>query len=112
MRALGRQGNRVIPFVAGATIVLGFIRGIAFGEIKGVGDLGTPYGLSWMTGLVVAVATFAWGQWVTGPAAERVSSGNASPQEVGRVRLYALLELVGFFVIFTTMILMHFAPEG
>ncbi len=109
MHALGVQGNRLIPWAAGATIVLGIVRGIAFGDITSVSDLGTNYGLSWLVGLVAAVATFAWGMWVTGPAAERVTSGQASPQEVARVKTYALLELVGFFIIFTTMIFMHFA---
>jgi uncharacterized membrane protein len=112
LRALGARGNRIMPWVAGATIVLGFIRGIAFGDIASVSDLGTTYGIEWLIGLVAAGATFAWGQWVTGPSAERVTAGHASPQEVGRVRLYALLELLGFFVIFTMMILMHFAGEA
>lgn len=112
LHAIGVQANRVMPLVAGATIVLGFIRGIAFGDITGFDSLGTTYGIEWLVGLVAALATFAWGQWVTGPAAEHVTSGTASPAEVARVRTYALLELLGFFVIFTTMILMHFAGEA
>lgn len=112
MHAIGVQGNRIIPWVAGATIVLGVVRGFAFGDLTGVEDLGSAYGIYWLIGLIAAVATFAWGMWVTGPAAEKVTSGQASPAEIARVRTYALLELLGFFVIFTTMILMHVAGEG
>lgn len=32
--------------------------------------------------------------------------------QISRVKLLALMELAGFFVIFTTMILMHFAGEA
>lgn len=115
IRVIGEQANRIIPWVAIATIVLGVVRGTALGEVKDVSALGTTYGIEWLVGLVAAVATFAWGMWVVGPAAERMTAGgltSATPAEIGKVRLFALLELLGFFVIFTTMILMHFASEG
>ena len=112
---IGEQGNRIIPWVASGTIVLGFIRGTALGNIKDFAGLGTTYGIEWLIGLIAAVATFAWGTWVLGPAAEGLTAGgvaSAPAAEIARVKRYALLELVGFFVIFTTMILMHFAGEA
>ena len=112
---IGEQANRIIPWFAIATIVLGVVRGTVFGEVKDVSALGTAYGIEWLVGLVAAVATFAWGMWVVGPAAERMTAGgpaSATAAEIGKVRLFALLELLGFFVIFTTMILMHFAGEA
>ena len=118
---LAEQADRIIPWVAVGTIVLGFVRGTVLGDIKDIGGLGTTYGIEWLVGLVAAIATFAWGTWVLNPAAARLSapaSGAATvaPAEaaaqLGRVKVLALLELVGFFVIFTTMILMHFASEA
>lgn len=112
---IGEQANRIIPWVAVATIVLGIVRGTVYGEVKDIAALSTTYGIEWLVGLVAAIATFAWGMWVLGPAAERMTaSGPASSTaaEIGKVRLFALLELLGFVVIFTTMILMHFASEG
>ena len=112
---IGEQANRIIPWFAIATIVLGVVRGTVFGEVKDVSALGTAYGIEWLVGLVAAVATFAWGMWVVGPAAEHMTAGGqaaATAAAIARVRLFAVLELFGFLVIFTTMILMHFASEG
>lgn len=120
---VAEQANRIVPWMAGGAIVLGFLRGTVFGDIKDLNGLSTDYGILWLVGLVAAVATFAWGEWVLTPAAARLtasgvamgSSEQASPEAaaaISRVRLTALLELVGFFVIFTTMILMHFAGEA
>jgi hypothetical protein len=67
------------------------------------------------------VATFLWGHFAIGRAARRLktfsltevmkSSGTVAvvfAAQVKRVKLLALLELLGFFVIFTCMILMRF----
>jgi len=108
---------------ASGTIVLGFIRGTVFGDIKDVAALGTPYGIYWLIGLVAACLTFAYGTWYLQPRASRLGAemavvgpgGQMSPELAGRMsrlKVLALLELVGFFVIFTTMILMHFAGEA
>ena len=110
---IAAQGQRIIPAVAIGTILLGVVRGTVFGDIKDLAGLGTAYGIWWLIGLIAAVATFAWGTWVLSPAAERITAGGpADSAALGRVKMYALLELVGFFVIFTTMILMHFAGEA
>ena len=95
--------------------MLGFIRGTVLGDIKDFAGLGTTYGIEWLIGLIAAVATFAWGTWVLGPAAEGLTAGGAASApaaELAKVKRYAVLELVGFFVIFTTMIMMHFAGEA
>ena len=110
---------------ASGTIVLGFLRGTVFGDIKDVAALSTPYGIWWVIGLVAAVVTFAYGTWYLQPRANRLGAdmaaagagmgGQLSPElaaRMSRLKIIALLELVGFFVIFTTMILMHFAGEA
>ena len=60
---IGDQGFRVIPPVAIAVIVLGVLRGTVFGPIKGLEDLTTAYGITWLValafaalGLLVAIA--------------------------------------------------------
>ncbi len=69
----------------------------------------------------VATATLSWGHFVLGrtahhletfPLTEVMKSGGAMAlafaAQVQRVKLLSLLELLGFFVIFTCMILMRF----
>jgi len=115
MASIGRRTNQIIPWVAIATIVLGIVRGTVLGDIRSFDDLGTLYGIEWLIGLVAAIAVLAWGTWVLSPAAGRLAAGPPSPAkaaEMARVRSYALIQIAGFLVIFTTMILMHYAGEG
>jgi len=110
---------------ASGTIVLGFIRGTVFGEVKDLDALGTPYGTYWLIGLVAACVTYAYGTWYLSPRANRLTAemaaagvgpGGQMPPALAaamnRLKGLALLELLGFFVVFTTMILMHFAGEA
>lgn len=110
---------------ASGAIVLGFIRGTVFGEVTDFAALGTPYGIYWLIGLVAACLTYAYGTWFLQPRANRLGidmavagvgpDGRLSQDlaaRMSRLKVIALLELVGFFVVFTTMIAMHFAGEG
>jgi copper resistance protein D len=119
--ALGVRANRVIPVVAGLTILLGIIRGTVFGPIKGANDLTTAYGLTWLFALVVAIATFMFGFRVISPALDRLNAipesdatladGRPSPKLAALlddVKRKVGLELLGFVVIFTAMILLRF----
>ncbi len=115
---LGVQGLRVIDVVAPAVIVLGFLRGTVLGQIQTVDTLlGTAYGLTWLVALVVAIATFLWGRYVLVPSTQRLTTapvaadGSATPElkdALTRAKLLTVLELVGFLVVFTCMILMRF----
>ncbi len=119
--AIGARANRIIPPVAGAVILLGILRGTVFGQIKSLDALGTTYGLTWLLALVFATGTFMFGLRVIGPSLERLASlsdaealnpdGTPTPTLVGVlnvVKRNVLLELVGFVVVFTCMILMRF----
>jgi hypothetical protein len=119
--AIGARANRIIPTVAGLTILLGIIRGTVFGPINSVADLTSTYGLTWLFALVVAIATFLFGYRVIGPALDRLNElpeseatladGRPSPKltaVVDDVKRKVGLELIGFIVIFTAMILMRF----
>jgi uncharacterized membrane protein len=118
--ALGRRIVRVIPVVAGLTILLGIIRGIFFSGINSLDALTTTYGLTWLVALVAAIATYLWGDRVIRPDIERLvampdaaATGAEASGTVGlsaltdRIKRNSMLELLGFLVIFTCMILMR-----
>ena len=121
---LQRQIARIIPLIAFATIILGFLRGTLFGPIRDTEALTSPYGLWWLVGLIGAVALVFWGQYVITPAVERMNADEEAwaestdrPSErlaalIARVRLVATLELVGFVVILVSMVAMHAVSEG
>ena len=121
---LQRQIPRIIPWVAFATIILGFVRGTALGPIRDSEALTSPYGLWWLVGLIAAVTLVIWGQYVITPAVERMNADEAAWAEstdqpsarlaalIARVRLVATLELLGFVVILVTMVAMHAVSEG
>jgi uncharacterized membrane protein len=119
--AIGPRAERIIAPVAGLVILLGIIRGTVFGPIKSVDILTSTYGLTWLVALIAAAATFYWGTRVIVPAIQRLNAigaadavgldGAPSPAlaaAIDRVKRVTLLELIGFFVIFTCMILMRF----
>ena len=114
--------DRVLIPAAILVIVLGLVRGIVFGPVRSLDFLfGTAYGITFLIAFLAALATFLWGHFAVGRAArhleafpltEVMKSGGtvaaAFAAQVQRVKLLALLELLGFFVIFTCMILMRF----
>lgn len=61
-RSLSAQLGRIVAPVAMATILLGILRGTVFGPLKSHDALvGTAYGLTWLVGLIAALATMLWG---------------------------------------------------
>jgi uncharacterized membrane protein len=119
--AVGARAEKVILPVASLTIVLGVIRGTVFGPIKNLDDLGTTYGITWLVALVAAIATLYWGLRVIVPAVDKLNAvpdseathadGTMSPRLaaiIDDIKRKVGLELIGFFIIFTCMILMRF----
>jgi uncharacterized membrane protein len=114
--------DRVLIPAAILVIVLGLIRGIVFGPVQSLDILfGTAYGITFLIASLAAVVTFLWGHFAVGraarhletfPLAEVMKSGGtvalAFATQVQRIKLLALLELLGFFIIFTCMILTRF----
>ena len=113
----GERSTRLFDIVVPLIVVLGFIRGTLLGPIDSVDDvIGTPYGITWLVALVAATATFLWGRIVIVPAVRRMdampldSAGGATPElkaATDQVKRVVVLELAGFLVIFTCMILMR-----
>jgi uncharacterized membrane protein len=119
--AIGPRAARIILPVSSLVILLGILRGTVFGRIKSLDALTTQYGIIWIIALIAALATFYWGTRVIVPAVERLNvisaqdavgaDGAPTPAfsaAIDRVKRVTLLELIGFFVIFTCMILMRF----
>jgi hypothetical protein len=97
------------------------MRGTVFGPIKSLEVLGTTYGITWLVALVAAIATLYWGLRVLTPAIDKLNAipdsettqadGTMSPRLaaiIDDIQRKGVLELIGFFVIFTCMILMRF----
>ena len=119
--AYGAVAEKVLNPVGMTVIALGFLRGTVFGQIRSLDALMTTYGITWLVGLVAAVATFLWAKRVIEPALHRMNAipvsealqPDGAPSAgmlaaVGAVKRAAMLELLGFVVIFTCMILMRF----
>jgi uncharacterized membrane protein len=121
-KPLTRFSERVIIPAAILVIILGLVRGTIFGPVQSWNFLlGTAYGLTFLLALLAALATLAWGLLVLNRAARRLDTfplaevlqtegkvALAFASQVQRVKRFALLELLGFFIIFTCMILMRF----
>ena len=119
--AIGMRASKIIPGVAMAVILLGFLRGTVWGRIHGLDTLTTTYGYLWLLGLVLALATFAFGKRILEPAIGRLNAidpanatlpdGRPNPELVaaaGDLKRLGMIELGLFLVIFTCMILMRF----
>jgi hypothetical protein len=114
----GERSTRIIDVIAPLIIILGFIRGTFLGPIHTVGDVfARPYGITWLVALLAAIATFLWGRLVIVPAVHRMNAipldheGRPTPDLLAatdQVKRVVVLELAGFFVIFSCMILMRF----
>jgi uncharacterized membrane protein len=93
--------------VAGGTILFGIGRGIAGGVFSA---LTTPYGLTWIAALVLAIAVAVWGARVTNPGVARIATSTPADfaVTVGTAMRNGRIEMGGFLVVFTMMIAMHF----
>ena len=106
-RSLTVLTKRYLAPVAGLTILLGIVRGIAGGVFD---YLNTPYGYTWIAALVVGIALAIWGARVTGPHAERL--GESTPENVAEnvagIQRVGRIEQAGFALILALMVAMRF----
>jgi putative copper export protein len=116
--ALGARAKPIIDVVAPSILVLGIVRGTLLGPIDSVEDaFTTAYGLTWLLAIVTIVSVFLWGRIVIIGAVDRLAAAPLTPDggptpelevALARAKLVTVLELVGFLVLFTLMILMRF----
>jgi uncharacterized membrane protein len=104
--------TRVLRPTAILVIALGFIRGTFLGALHGVQDVvGTTYGMTWLVALIGALLLFGFIEVIFDPIVRRLNTAKGDAEydaTLKRVQVFAALELVGFFAIFTCMILMRF----
>ena len=104
--------TRVLTPVAVVVIVLGFVRGTLLGRLHSVQDVfGSAYGVTWLVGLVAAIALFTFGLVILDPDVRRLNTAKSNAEydaTLARVKVLTVVELLGFFAIFTCMILMRF----
>jgi uncharacterized membrane protein len=115
---IGSRATPIFHVVVPSIVVLGIIRGTVMGPIKNVEVLfGSAYGLTWLTALGATIVTYLFGLFVIVPALRRMdqapiaADGSPTPTlaiATDRVKRLVGLELIGFLVIFTCMILMRF----
>lgn len=108
---VGLRTTRIMTIVAIGVVAVGFVRGTYLGDVKSVDDLGTTYGLAWLVSLVAGVFLILWGTFVSAKALESIGSVAEAdaPAMMRRALQRASIELVGFLVVFTAMIVMHYA---
>jgi len=117
---LSSRATRIIPGVAIAVIVLGILRGTLFGPIKSLDILlNTNYGITWLVALLLAIATYGWGEFMIARLSISLfrddanwvldAQGNPPPATqalLKRLQRNGLLELVGFLAILVCMVLL------
>jgi uncharacterized membrane protein len=111
MRTISARMYPIIEPVAVVTISLGFLRGTVFGSIRTLDALGSTYGLTWLVALISALVVFSLGLRLAriGDQLFEMTPGDAAFMERRRsMQVQALASMLGFFVIFTCMILMRF----
>ena len=108
LRAFVARGAPIVTAVAGMTVLLGVVRGIVGGVLS---ELGSVYGLTWITAFLVGSSVLYLGTRILTPAAYRLIDLPQGPQfetAMGHVKRLTLTELAGFLVILALMIAMRF----
>jgi uncharacterized membrane protein len=109
---VGELTTKVLRPTAYLVVALGFIRGTFLGRLHSVQDvLGSPYGVTWLTALVATIALQVFIEGLMDPDVRRLNLAKTDVEyaaTLGRVKAFAVIELLGFLAIFTCMILMRF----
>jgi putative copper export protein len=116
--ALERRIHRLLPPIAGMTIVLGILRGTVLGPINSLEvATSTAYGRTWLAALVLGIATLLLGARGMGGSFTRLAGLVLTADDAARaaytaqlrqIRLVGYLTLTGFLGTFICMVLMRF----
>ena len=122
-RALTGKTGRYFQIAAGIVMLMGIIRGTLLGPIKGLDTLfGTQYGQIWLVALILTIGLAVLGARFVGPTAERMYNddslwefGPGQPPPAGLMahvqllRTLSMIDLLGFLIVFTLMVLLRFS---
>jgi hypothetical protein len=116
--ALQQRLHRLLPSVAGMTMLLGLVRGTIMGPVTSLqAAFGTAYGRTWTAALVFSIATLIVGARGIGGGFIRLTakaltadgaSRAAYDTQLQKIRLAGYLAIIGFLATITCMILMRF----
>lgn len=107
MVATSTRYGRVVGPIAGLTVLLGLLRGIAVGVL---GNLGSAYGLTFLASIVGAVFVIVVGARFIGPTAEKMAVATSREGVVelaGRIRRYGRFEIGGMLAMVALMVAMR-----
>jgi uncharacterized membrane protein len=98
------------------TVTAGFIRGTVFGRVQSVDVLfGTRYGVVWLAAFGVGIFLALWSHLVVVPSARQMiampqqATGSSTAVAVRPSPMPLVVEMLGFFVLFTLMIVLKFS---
>jgi uncharacterized membrane protein len=105
--ALASRYGKVIGPIGGLTVLLGILRGISSGVL---GNLGSPYGLTYLASILGAVFVIVVGARFIGPTAEKMAAA-ATREDVNslasRIRGYGRYDTGGMLVLIGLMVAMR-----
>jgi len=114
--AMAGRAPVIMVWAGYLTVTAGFVRGTVFGRIQSVDVLfGTRYGVVWLAAFGVGVFLALWSHLVLRPAALKMiamPAPGAMPPGAMPARpdpIPRIVEMVGFFVLFTFMIVLKFS---
>lgn len=117
---IAQNADRLIFPVSTLVIIIGFLRGTVFGSVTTLSAaFGSTYGITFVVATLLGLAVYGWGLLAVHPTAGRINKEVMAMGEAGkvtetftkliqRIKLFSLIELLGFLALFTTMILMRF----
>ena len=108
IEAFAARYGRLVAAVAGATILLGILRGLSGGVLNMLPSL---YGVTWMAAILLAVGVAAFEGARLSPVVGKLIAAEG-PEQIEaldqRLAGYGRIELGGFLVLFSMMIAMRF----
>jgi uncharacterized membrane protein len=112
---LGRA-SVVLVWTGYLTVTAGFLRGTVFGRIQSTDVLfGTRYGIVWLAALGVGIFLALWSHLVLSRSARKMlavpqpATASGPPAAPRPDPMPRIVEMVGFFVLFTLMIVLKFS---
>lgn len=107
LQALSARYGPVIGAVGGLTLLFGALLGISTGVL---GGLNTPYGVTWLAAVVLAVPVVVLGAAFIGPTGNKMVAARDKPAVMAlasRMSRYGRAEFAGMISLLALMVAMH-----
>ncbi|MBU6428015.1 MAG: hypothetical protein KGR26_03310 [Cyanobacteria bacterium REEB65] len=104
---LGSRITKLFQVAGSGALLLGIVRGTLLGPIKSLGVLVSPYGLTWLTALLIATGLAVVGA-LEGKLLERVAAGGLPAPAFFASGLAEKVSTLGFLVLVGCMVMMKY----